>query len=112
MFPGEDDHIRRTPQGIRCELLSDKCYRHEEDFIADFYENADLLSTVRNGLFVKGYGLPWEERYRDRFADDGSIVKAGKDPVAVAAGEIEQDEQDEQEDRNDQETLETPPEGE
>ena len=79
IFDSEEDSIRRTPQGIRCPLLSDKCYRDEAEFISDFYANKDLVDHIRDGMRIRGYGLPHETKYKDLFDSEGHTVKAAAD---------------------------------
>lgn len=74
-----EDRVEKVRGGVKCDLLdSSKVYRDEVDFVGDFYENKDLLDTIRDRMYIRGYGLPWESRYQSRFDDNGEIVRDPK----------------------------------
>lgn len=89
VFDIDEDGIRRTPQGIRCPLLSNKCYRDEAEFISDFYANRDLVDHIRDGMRIRGYGLPHEVKYKEQFDSDGHIVKAAADKSSPYAHDLD-----------------------
>lgn len=89
VFDINEDGIRRTPQGIRCPLLSNKSYRDEAEFIADFYANRDLVDHIRDGMRIRGYGLPHETRYKDRFDEEGHVVKTAADKSSPYAHDLD-----------------------
>ena len=83
-----EDKVQKVRGGVKCPLLSDKTYTEEVDFVGDFYENKDLVDDIRNRLFIRGYGLPWESKYESRFDSDGNIVREAADASNVYARDI------------------------
>ena len=83
-----EDKVQKVRGGVKCPLLSDRTYTEEIDFVGDFYENKDLVDDIRNRLFIRGYGLPWESKYESRFDSDGNIVREAADANNVYARDI------------------------
>ena len=67
----------RHAGGISCKPLGDRTFRTEEEFVRAFYDNKEVLDTVRNGLRIKGYGLPHESRYKGQYDKDHIFVGSG-----------------------------------
>lgn len=54
--------LYRDAGGIHCPMLSDKGYRHPEDFLRAIYDNEDFLMTILEGMRVRGYGFDFETK--------------------------------------------------
>ena len=79
----------RHAGGITCRPLGDGSFRTEEEFVRAFYDNADVLATARDGLRIKGYGLPHESRYKSQYDEKRVYVGDGSEPPADgAAGRV------------------------
>lgn len=62
---------KRDAWGIICKPLGDKRFKTEEEFVRAFYDNKEILDTVRDGLRIVGYGLPHEQRYKSQYDENG-----------------------------------------
>lgn len=65
--------VSRNPYGIKCELLSDKTFKSEEEFVRAFYDNQEILTKCREHLRIRGFGFDFETRY-DQYDNSGNLV--------------------------------------
>lgn len=51
---------------IKCHLLrNDRDFGSEEEFLRALYDNEDMMMQIRSGLQIRGFGLPFETKYKD-----------------------------------------------
>jgi len=81
--------IKKDGWGITCKPLGDKKFRTEEEFVRAFYDNKEVLDTVRNGLRIEGYGLPHESMYKSCFDDAHFWVGPGGDEAEAENSETD-----------------------
>jgi len=63
---GEPYECYKHSHGITCTALRDKTqpsFANEEEFVRAFYDNEDLLMTVREKMRIRGFGHDWEKTY-------------------------------------------------
>jgi len=61
--PFTKEELYRHSRGITCKALSDKSFSSDEEFLRAFYQNTDLVMSIREKLRIRGCGLPFEGRY-------------------------------------------------
>lgn len=91
IFKGEN-LCGRDSGGIYCRPLGDRKYKFEQDFIEAFYSNKEILDTCREGLRIRGYGLPHETKYKSQYDANGNWIgdgqKVQKDQKPEEAAEL------------------------
>ena len=73
----------RHSGGITCRPLGDKSFRTEEEFVRAFYDNKEVLDTIRDSLRIVGYDLPHETKYKN-FYDENHFWVGDKKSKVVA----------------------------
>ena len=82
----------RNAWGISCKPLSDKTFKSEEEFVRAFYDNTDMLNTIREKMRIRGFGFDFETKY-DQYDSEGNLKEEVEEPNYEAAdgSEPEQD---------------------
>lgn len=84
IFKGES-LCGRDSGGIYCKPLGDRKFKFEQDFVEAFYSNKEILDTCREGLRIRGYGLPHETKYKDSYDENGMFIGSGTPEEREAA---------------------------
>lgn len=73
--------------GIVCADLSDKAFKSKEEFLRAFYNNTDLVMSLREQMRIRGCGFAFETQYQNKLdeAEAAGIEHVTDEPAAEAA---------------------------
>ena len=89
--PFDKSELYRHSRGITCKPLSDKSFGSDEEFLRAFYENTDMVMSIREKLRIRGCGLPFEARYipsQEEIEDNKDSEESDIDGLAGSTEEI------------------------
>jgi hypothetical protein len=61
--PASPIAARRHSHGITCEAIQEKSFKNDDEFLAGFYANTDLVQSCREKLRIRGWGFDFETNY-------------------------------------------------
>ena len=56
-------HIARSAHGVKSDLVADKSFKDDMEFLQTFYANADLVMACREKMRIRGFGFNFETKY-------------------------------------------------
>jgi hypothetical protein len=80
----------RLGSGITCKPLSDKAFASDEEFLRAFYNNQDLVMSIREKMRIRGCGFDFETKYKpsqSEIEDNLNSEESDIDGVAASSGE-------------------------
>ena len=79
-------NISRSSHGVKCDLVSDKWFKDDLEFLQTFYANTDLVAACREKLRIRGFGFNFETKYMpsaSEIEDNKESVESDIPGVAV-----------------------------